>query len=400
MQTSVDQRPNGKHRARYRLEATDDWITVGTFTNKTLARRAIAEVRLKEEEGILIDARKGRTKLDTFVVEHVWPLKITMKLEPATIDEYKRMYKFYIEPTFGSKELRSIREEHVLNWLFRFAIDPVDGPSETSITSVKSPGKPLGDSQIWKIYFLLKEILRRAAGLGYMARTPCPEDTPVRMPITQRAERWLTNHELKLLAECTPTEQDMVFIYLLGYSGLRISEAAALRVNDIDFVRKTITVDEVVVEHKGKLSIRPYPKNDNSRRTLGVPQNLMTLLRDLLSKRKGLTPEAMVFTGQRGKTLRPSNWTPRVFEKAVEKAHQDGLTPHHLRHTAATMWVDLGASLLQIARRLGHRDTTMVERVYGHLYPEAEDRLMDQLDAVFETADAGKQRVVSIHRAS
>jgi integrase len=40
---------------------------------------------------------------------------------------------------------------------------------------------------------------------------------------------------------------------------------------------------------------------------------------------------------------------------------------HQLRHSAASRWITLGVSLKVVAEQLGHVDTTMVERYYGHL---------------------------------
>ena len=98
-----------------------------------------------------------------------------------------------------------------------------------------------------------------------------------------------------------------------------------------------------------------------------------------------------------GGHLRPDNRRARVFDPAVDRAGLARLTPHHLRHTAATMWIDASASMMTVARRLGHEDTTMVERVYGHLYPEADDRLVAAMDVVFDNAMRGDPNVVPIN---
>ena len=68
----------------------------------------------------------------------------------------------------------------------------------------------------------------------------------------------------------------------------------------------------------------------------------------------------LVFTDMRGGVLRNSNWRARVFEPAVRKCHKSdesfpSITPHDLRHTAASLAVSAGANVKAVQRMLGTR---------------------------------------------
>ncbi|SDI30747.1 Phage integrase family protein [Actinokineospora alba] len=67
---------------------------------------------------------------------------------------------------------------------------------------------------------------------------------------------------------------------------------------------------------------------------------------------------------------------------AVEaaKLKVQGLTPHKLRHTAASLAIAVGADVKVIQLMLGHADASMTLNVYGHLWPDRLDEVADVLD--------------------
>jgi integrase len=70
--------------------------------------------------------------------------------------------------------------------------------------------------------------------------------------------------------------------------------------------------------------------------------------------------DALVFTDQRGGVLRNSNWRAGVFQPAVEKCQETddsfpSITPHDLRHTAASLAISAGANVKAVQRMLGLR---------------------------------------------
>ena len=66
-----------------------------------------------------------------------------------------------------------------------------------------------------------------------------------------------------------------------------------------------------------------------------------------------------------------------------------GLTPHKLRHTAASLAIAAGADVKVIQQMLGHSDAAMTLNIYGHLFPDRLDEVADVLDARRTAALAG-----------
>jgi integrase len=118
------------------------------------------------------------------------------------------------------------------------------------------------------------------------------------------------------------------------------------------------------------------------------------LAEELAALMTGKGRDDLVFTDLRGGVLRNSNWRARVFRPAVEKfQHTDDtfptITPHDLRHTAASLAVSVRANVKAVQRMLGHAKASMTLDTYADLFDEDLDEVADRLnDAIRVTADA------------
>jgi integrase len=121
----------------------------------------------------------------------------------------------------------------------------------------------------------------------------------------------------------------------------------------------------------------------------------------------GCGRDDLVFTDLRGGVLRNSNWRARVFDKAVlavqtaviaQRAKEltatgaattpefPTITPHDLRHTAASLAVSSGANVTAVQRMLGHAKASMTLNVYADLFDEDLDGVADRLDVAIKSA--------------
>lgn len=116
------------------------------------------------------------------------------------------------------------------------------------------------------------------------------------------------------------------------------------------------------------------------RRTVPIPASLVEVLRPLVD---GRGQDDRLFTTAKGNALRKNNWRTREFLPAVKAAgiELEGLTPHKLRHTAASLAIAAGADVKVVQLMLGHADAAMTLNVYGHLFPDRLDEVADTLDA-------------------
>jgi integrase len=122
------------------------------------------------------------------------------------------------------------------------------------------------------------------------------------------------------------------------------------------------------------------------RRSVPFPASLDDELAALMV---GKRREDLVFTGTRGAVLRGGNYRNRYFSAAVAECQKDDetfpdITPHDLRHTAASLAVSAGANVKAVQRMLGKASMTL--DVYADLFDDDLDVVADRLDTAIKTS--------------
>ena len=96
----------------------------------------------------------------------------------------------------------------------------------------------------------------------------------------------------------------------------------------------------------------------------------------------GKGPDDYVFTSPSGGPLRLRNWRSRVFDPATRRVGLVDVTPHDLRHTAASLAIASGAHVKVVQQMLGHASAAMTLDVYAGLFGDDLDSLAEALDRV------------------
>jgi integrase len=119
------------------------------------------------------------------------------------------------------------------------------------------------------------------------------------------------------------------------------------------------------------------PPKSHQTRWLPVPRFLRV---DLAEQVRGRERDDLVFPSPQGSVLRVQNFRRRCFDRAAREVGLDGLVPHELRHTAASLAIAFGASVKSVQRMLGHASATLTLDRYGHLFADELDAVADRLD--------------------
>jgi integrase len=221
---------------------------------------------------------------------------------------------------------------------------------------------------------VLRMVLADAQSDNRLLRNPCDG---IKAPKRQhKARAYLTHEQVEQLASAVG--DDGLVVRLLAYTGLRWGEMADLKVAAVDATRRRLQVSSSVAEVGGRL-VWKSPK-DHERRSVPYPAFLADQLDEVMA---GKGRDDLLLPSVDGTVLRGSTWRPRVFNPA-----RDGLgsefpkvTPHDLRHTAASLVVSAGGNVLALARMLGHESPKMTLETYADLFDTDLDALADVLDA-------------------
>ena len=242
----------------------------------------------------------------------------------------------------------------------------------------------LGPASVRKTVNVLSGALEAAVRDGRLLTNPA---RGLLLPKVRRAQkRYLTHAQVQLLAQAVEVigagiqnGQALGFgtlVRLAAYTGLRWSELAGLRIKDVDFARRRLTVAHAVVDVAGVLR-EGEPKSYEAR-SVPVPASVLAELR---SHVEGRGPEEPLFVGPRSRTwLRNRVFRRGWLDKAAVAIGEPGLTPHELRHTAASLAISAGANVKAVQRMLGHASAEVTLNVYSDLFDDDLDDVAERLD--------------------
>lgn len=175
-------------------------------------------------------------------------------------------------------------------------------------------------------------------------------------------ERYLSREEArKLLKACRRFPHVRAFIALSLATAARQSALLELTWDRVDFDRRRITLALLDEDDENRKRRAVVPMNRRAYRYLRVLYALRTC------------DHVVEWGGHRVLSIK------KGFAGACERAGLEGITPHILRHTAASWMAEGGVDMFRISRFMGHSDTKVTERRYAKLHP---DFLSDAADAL------------------
>jgi integrase len=292
-----------------------------------------------------------------------WLTRRRPYLEAGTWSAYERDGRLRLLPALAEVPLARLNVDRIR--------DLMDGWAE-AIEAGELAAKTINNTLA-----TLVVCLNAAVEDGLLAANPA---TRVRRLPPAHVERdYLRLHEIPIyLQSCSEVYRPLAEV-LVG-AGLRISEALALKLGDLELED---IGGAIVVYRSAKRGSVGSTKSDRFR-AVEIGRGLVGVLRDHLAARDAdrLTRDVLLFTmPARTRKREPGRWAghgdgdvmdrttvSRDWHKAtLRDAGLQDMPLHALRHTAAASWLAAGNSLMYVQRQLGHSDIATTERYYGHL---------------------------------
>ncbi|MET4432388.1 tyrosine-type recombinase/integrase [Mycolicibacterium sp. 624] len=270
----------------------------------------------------------------------------------------------HIVAEFGDQPLSTLRPSQVKSW----------------VAGLKGEFQP---SYVYALHSRLSQICGDAVLDGVMARNPCSRRTAP--PMGKQKPYVATTAQVWALHDAMP-DHLRVAVLLGAFVGLRVAEASALGVSDVDFIRG-------VVHPTRQWPDKPL-KTDGSSQPIPIPNDLALLLSSSVQR----YPSPMMVTRGAAGTTAP----PWVIEREIRAARAtiDGLPDefsfHDLRHYLASMLIASGADIKTVQARMRHGSARTTLDTYGHLWPDADEStrlaigavIAERMDSLEATADA------------
>lgn len=351
----IRQLPSGKFQASF-----IDPNGLRAFAPVTFTGRRDAEAWLATQQADLVRGtwkayEPGRTLLDDYagswIAQH-------SDLKPRTTALYLSLLRLHILPALGGYQVNELTPSMVREWYAQL-------------------GATTGATARAQAYRLLRTILNQAVRDGEIAVNPCQirrggSATPAERPTPTLAQ-------VHALANLVP-DRYRAMVLVAAYGGLRFGELTALTRGDVSLPPgglPLVTVRRAMHRIEGTW-VTGTPKSEAGRRSVALPAFIGPLLAEHLATFAGPDASALVFATASGRPLARSNWTA-TFRRACHKLELDDIHFHDLRHAAATLAVQSGATLKDTMARLGH-SSPRAALIYQHSASDRDVAIAAALD--------------------
>ena len=328
---SIRKLPSGRYQARYTHPHTGmRHLAPNTYPLKGDALAWLVDQESAIMQGTWKDTTTSRSTLGEYGLQ--WFTQY--KGKPNVREDYLSSWRVHVMPQLGSLAINDLTSERVRIWRDECL-------------------KVTGNYAVKNAYAALRIVMNVAIQDNIIKSNPCNRSNTVHIPPKPKRPV-LTPDQLADLATAAPKHY-AVLVLVLGWVGLRIGEACALRVSDLSLTdpeNATVRIQRRVKRLKTQELHFDTPKTAAGDRLVSLPLPLVQVIQQHISNAGIVDPDALVFTTQQGQCAITA--APKEITKALRKLGFNNTRTHDLRATAATAMTNSGASLVQVMHTLGH----------------------------------------------
>lgn len=326
-------------------------------------------------------ATETRQKFSVFADNWLEELDVA----PSTKAGYKKILRAHIAPVFGKRKIAEIEPLEIKGFYHTLR--------QTGRRDGKAYGSALAESTVSKIHLVLSAILEDAKNAGKLIHNPAKHRS-VKPPKQSRRTRSLatesdilTKEQVTSLLRWIRDElgDDLYALWhLVAFTGVRRSEAVALKWSDFNSREKFISIRRAADTANSK-AIKPT-KTYRSR-AIALDEETISVLNEYRKSRAVLGPdftssEAFIFATMNNELRGPNDVTAR-WARLMKKASHEitdirPVTLKGLRHTHATLLLQAGINPKIVQERLGHSDISTTLNIYTHVTPTIQTEALDR----------------------
>lgn len=338
-----------RYRARYRDEAGKEHAR--HFAKKSNAQRWLDEVTAAVVRGDYVDPAAGKI---TFAQ---W-FRRWSEVQAWTDGTSETATMTLASVTFADVPMNRITQLHVEAWL-KAMTKP--GPKRK---------KGLAASTRRTRYNYVRMAFLAAVKARVIRQDPTAGIAPPRVAKSEGRMRIPTPEQVRAALLEAP-DGFHGFVAVCAFAGLRLGEAAGLQLRDVDFLRRTLSIQRQIQGQVNSKTVDVSPKYESAR-TVYLPDDLVTVLAAHLENHPPLGDERWLFS--LNGYVYNRNSAGNQWRRLRAKVGMDAFTLHDLRHFFASGLIADGCDVVTVQHALGHSSASITLNVYSHLWPKAEDR--------------------------
>lgn len=283
---------------------------------------------------------------------------LSTRLREHTMRSKRYIIEQKLLPYFGQKRMNDIKASDIRIWQ---NILIKQGFAPTYLKSINNQ---------------LNAIFNFAVRYYDLQRNPCAKAGSMGKNKADEMQFWTKEEFDKFIEAVMDKQMSYIAFTLLYWTGIRLGELLALTVGDIDLEKQVISINKSY-QRIDKRDVITEPKTPKSKRVITIPEFLAVDLRDYLNS---------LYHCRKHDRLLPVTkyYLEHEIKRGVEKSGVKRIRIHDIRHSHASLLVEMGFSPLEIADRLGHEKVETTLNTYSHLYPNKQVKLAQKLNNLYK----------------
>ena len=315
----------------------------------------------KEYEKNFLAERTGSSSMTLESLYRIYMKDCESRLRPTTVYNKTNLYEKHILPFFGQIPVSDITPAKIRQW------------QNEMLTAEKTTGQAYSKTYLKSLHNQLSALFNFGVSYYGVQTNPCKQAGSMGRNNASEMQYWTVDEFHTFLKAVADDPKAVVVFSLLFWTGMRTGEMMALTLEDFDFTANTIRISKNYARHKNEDLILE-PKTPKSNRTIVMTKNLSRILQQYISRIYGMQPGDRIFD------RKTKTWARTVMDKACARCNVKRIRMHDLRHSHASLLIEMGYSPLLIAERLGHESVETTLRIYSHLYPNKQEQLATDLE--------------------
>ena len=279
------------------------------------------------------------------------------RLREHTMRTKKYIVELKILPYFGNKRVNDITAADIRQWqneLIKMGYSP------TYLKTINNQ---------------LSAIFNYAVRYYDLKSNPCVKAGSMGKSKAEEMDFWTGEEFRKFIDSVMNKRLSYMAFMTLYWTGMRMGELLALNPKDIDLEKRTISITKSY-QRLGKKDVITPPKTPKSKRVITIPEFLAADIKDYMDSLYDLQENDRLFPITK-------YYLEHEMQRGIKESGVKRIRVHDLRHSHASMLIELGFSPLEIANRLGHEKVETTLNTYAHLYPNKQTKLAERLDSEY-----------------
>lgn len=319
----------------------------------------------KEYEAAFLASKNGSCNMEFQCLAELYLADCKNRCKPTSFSEKEFLIRKKIIPRFGNMIVSEIKPSAIRLW------------QNELLSARRQDSRPYTPTYLNAIHVQLSAIFNYAVRYYGLSQNPALLCGSIGQKKTAFVNFWTLDEFNRFLSSVQDDLTVRTIFQLLFWTGIRSGELLALSVESFDFSKQLLHINRNYCRLR-KEDVFLTPKTPKSVRSIALPDFLCKSVQEYISAQNSLSAKDRLFPVSK-------YYLSSRLKRGCELSGVPHIRLHDLRHSHASLLIELGASPLLISERLGHDKIETTLQIYSHLYPDKHTAVAKSLDSLYQS---------------